>query len=111
MHRERAFTRHLVSIGAKILSPDLATCVECVVKDISEGGALVALRGEASVPDRIYLWQARTGASFECEVRWRKLNLVGLKFIDADALELRALLSTCVAADRVAEPARLRGVV
>lgn len=83
MRDNRALARHQVQIDGKIVSPDISCCVECVVKDISEGGALVSTRGNApAVPDRVYLWQSQTGTIFECEVRWRKRNLLGLKFID-----------------------------
>ena len=79
----RAFVRQQVHIDAKIAAPDMSSCVDCVVVDISENGALVsASRNAAAIPDRVYLWQSKTGIVFECEVRWRKLNLVGLRFVD-----------------------------
>ena len=96
-HRQRAFVRQHVDAAAKLFAPDMATCIQCVVKDISQGGALVAIRGEVSVPDRVYLWQDETETMVECEVRWRKLNLVGLKFIDDDLLKLRAFVNSCQA--------------
>jgi len=108
MLRERAYLRQRVSIDGKILSPDLVTCVDCVVKDVSPGGALVSIRGEATVPDRIYLWQSRTGTSLECEVRWRKLNLVGLKFVEAESLAVRALVKACSPPEHPVAPIRVR---
>lgn len=95
MLRDRAHARKQVSIEAKVLSPDLSECVDCIVNDVSEGGALISLRSDARVPDRIYLWQARTQTSLECEVRWRRLNLVGLKFIAPESVEARALMKVC----------------
>ncbi len=95
MLRERAHTRQQVSIGAKVLAPDLTSCADCVIKDVSPGGALISVRGEAQVPDRIYLWQAQTETSLECEVRWRKLNLIGLQFVAPEDLQVRALLRAC----------------
>jgi hypothetical protein len=96
-HRQRAFVRQETDIAAKLFAPDMTTCIHCMVKDISQGGALVAIRGEASVPDRIYLWQDETGTMVECEALWRKLNLVGLKFTDDDPRKVRAFVNSCQA--------------
>ena len=83
MQDQRKHTRQKVHVDGKITSPDMTFCVDCVMKDVSEGGALVSTLDNAEgMPDRIYLWQSKTGTVFECEVRWRKFNLVGLKFID-----------------------------
>lgn len=84
-YRERAHQRHVVAVEAKLLSPDMSRCIDCVIRDISEGGALVTVRGEAVVPARVYLWQATAEAMVECEVRWNKLNLIGLKFLEEGA--------------------------
>ena len=97
-------------IDAKIAAPDMSSCVDCVMMDISEGGALVSAgRNAAAIPDRVYLWQSKTGTVFECEVRWRKLNLIGLKFIDcARGAKVRAVIDRCgpiVPARPAAEPA------
>jgi len=95
MFKERAFARHEVSIDGKILSPNLANCVNCAIKDVSDGGALIAIGEDAELSDRVYLWQAQTGTTLECEVRWRKPGLVGLKFADSDAPAVRALTRIC----------------
>lgn len=110
MHRERAFTRHQVRIEAKILSPDLVSCIECVVMDVSRGGALVSVRSAATVPDRVYLWQAKTETILECEVRWRKFGLIGLKFIEQDTDELNTLIEACVPAAQSMAPQSVRRV-
>jgi hypothetical protein len=108
MLRERAHTRQQVSIEAKVLAPDLSKCVDCTISDVSPGGALIALRSDARVPDRIYLWQAETEASLECEVRWRKLNLVGLKFVAPESPEARVLIKACLPQAHAIVPPRLR---
>lgn len=80
-YRERANPRQSVHIKARIVCPDLSRCVDCTVLDVSEGGALASVRTQVTVPDRIYLWQPVSQTMIECEVRWRKLNLLGLKFL------------------------------
>jgi hypothetical protein len=95
MFQERASPRREVAIEGKLMSPDLATEIECVIKDVSEGGALVATGDGVNVPDRVYLWQAETRATIECQVRWRKPGLAGLKFSDPKAPAVRALTRIC----------------
>lgn len=113
MLNNRAFPRHQVRINGKILSPDGSHTVDCVVKDISEGGALVNVPPNMMLPSRVYLWQAETGTLFECDVRWRKLDLVGLHFIDiASRSKVRALIDRCSSgAPRQTSPSRAFGSV
>ena len=106
--QERAYIRHEVAIAGKILSPDLSSCVECVVQDVSEGGALVTLDAETGLPDRVYLWQAETGASIPCDVRWQKMKRAGLRFADPNAPAVRALTRICLPPSSRIEPMRLR---
>lgn len=107
MFQERTFSRYEVAIQGKIMSPDLAHSFGCVIKNVSEGGALVAIENGAEVPDRIYLWQEQTGTIIECQVRWRKPGLAGLKFADANAPAVRALTRICTSAARPALPVRV----
>lgn len=84
-HRERNHQRQAVCVEAKLLSPDMSRCIDCVIRDISEGGALVSVRSETAAPPRVYLWQPTAEAMVECEVRWNKFNLIGLKFLEKGA--------------------------
>jgi hypothetical protein len=96
MQDKRASPRHKVSFTGKLLSADLSLCVNCVVEDLSVGGAQVRVPVRETVPDRIYLWQSKTGGFFECDVRWRKPGLMGLHFIDiASRQKSRALIERC----------------
>jgi hypothetical protein len=93
MDERRAFFRNDVRIEAKVIAPDMSCCVDCVIMNLSEDGALVSMRGPARVPQRAYLWQAQTGTLFECEVRWRKNDrLFGLYFVDAAGRSRRRAL-------------------
>jgi hypothetical protein len=93
----RTSPRHQVKIEGKIMSPDMSCFFDCVIKDLSEGGAQVWTPGTSALPTRVYLWQDRTKTLFECEVRWRKLNLMGLRFLDASyRAKARALLEDAV---------------
>ncbi len=94
---KREFPRHPVQIAGKLISADMLCCVDVVIRELSEGGALVNSAAPAAFPKRGYLWQAKTGTLFECEVRWRKNSrLFGLRFTDdSSRARLRALISAC----------------
>lgn len=97
MHDDRrAHQRHGVQIDGKLIFADGRCAFDCVIIDVSEGGARVCLALEVDVPSRVYLWQTKTGAVLECEVRWREHKVVGLRFIDSCGRQLRrALIKAC----------------
>ena len=54
--------------------------MDCVVRNISEGGACVELDQAAKLPDQINLKIPRKGRSFLAKMIWRHANRVGLAF-------------------------------
>jgi hypothetical protein len=104
MFQERASNRNEVAIEGKIMSPDLADCLGCVIKNVSGGGALVAIDEGVDIPDRIYLWQQPTGPTIAGEVRWRQPGHGGLKFADPHAPAVRALTRICTPVSRQVQP-------
>jgi len=78
----RAFSRHEVRKDGRLLFVDQPCFVECTIRDISEDGALLGMLVSVSLPTLVLLWEQRTGAIRECEVRWRKGRMVGVRFTD-----------------------------
>ncbi len=77
---KRKFTRRPVVHRAVIRTGD-SRLIECVVQDISEGGA--KLRITAEVPDTFVLFLSWAGSvSRKCEVRWRSDGAVGVSFVE-----------------------------
>lgn len=104
MHERRTQHRYGVRIEGKLMSPDMSFCVDVVVRNLSEDGALIsALASAGDIPERVYLWQARTRTLFECTVQWRRHDrFVGLKFTqNCSRLSVRDLLDKAVPAQRV----------
>jgi hypothetical protein len=100
MHERRAFPRSKVQIDGKVVAPDMPCVIACMIQNLSEDGALVATDEPARVPRRAYLWQARTGTLFECDVRWRKGGrLFGLRFVDTASRASRRALIDLIARD------------
>jgi hypothetical protein len=94
----RAFLRHQVRKNGKILFTDQPFFVECIIRNISEDGALLSLLVSVPLPQDILLWEEKTGRLYECRTRWRKNHMVGVHFTDLCGRTLRhALLERCFA--------------
>lgn len=108
MQEQRAFPRYKVRIGGKLIAPDMSTCVEVTIHDLSEDGAFVTAKVPAQLPERVYLWEAHAGTIFECAIRWRKREkLFGLYFTDgAGRARRRALIAAATGPSRE-EPFRI----
>jgi PilZ domain len=110
MQDRRAYTRHAVRIEGKLISTDMDCCVDVVIQELSEGGALVSSAKSIDFPRNGYLWVAHTGTLFQCELRWRRSNrLFGLRFNDESSRDrLRALIDACASGtqDRGRQPSK-----
>jgi len=82
MDNRRAHPRHAVHLDGKLLLAEGARTLDCVILDMSEGGARVSVGVEMDLPKKVYLWQRSMGSVFDCEVRWREASYVGLHFVD-----------------------------
>ena len=85
MQDRRIDSRMVVRIEGKLMSPDMAFCVDVVIRNLSETGAMIsALSPAHQIPPRVYLWQAQTKTLLECKVQWLKNErLVGLHFTES----------------------------
>jgi hypothetical protein len=93
MQDRRSAPRYEVRIDAKIFSPDMSFCADCIIRDLSETGALVSTVVAAQLPPRVYLWESKSNSLIECEPRWQKNNkLFGLRMIDGSDRTRRAAL-------------------
>lgn len=71
--------RHVASHVAVIAHEGLT--MECVVADVSTGGARLTLRGSEAVPQRFELKVAGTEVVRRCDVVWRHRNEIGVRFL------------------------------
>jgi hypothetical protein len=92
----RAHPRVETRLKGRLLSLDGRCNYNCVVIDVSEGGARVSTAEFGLVPTGVFLFLANSGDIFECDVRWRREGQVGLAFIDGVPRSMRkALLDLC----------------
>jgi hypothetical protein len=74
--------RQRVLLGGKIVyGEEGAYTVDCAIKDMSAGGARVAVGKRDSLPAQVYLIDIRAGAAYEAEVVWRRSPQFGLRFV------------------------------
>jgi len=78
-HNMRSYTRRSVNWPAQVRMAGRPT-ISCVVKDISEQGALLEFRGRSPLTNRFRLTIAENGFDRICHVRHRKLRTVGVQF-------------------------------
>ena len=73
--------RHRVLKKATVYSNDGLFSIDCVVRDLSSGGARITVAGEfCIVPDNLTLLITQTGEKFTAEKRWQRGGDVGLMF-------------------------------
>ncbi|WFU36535.1 PilZ domain-containing protein [Bradyrhizobium brasilense] len=80
MQDRRQSVRDKVFYGAVAEINERGSTMDCVVRNISEGGACVEFSDAAQLPEEMNLSVARKGRSFLARLIWRQANKVGLAF-------------------------------
>jgi hypothetical protein len=80
--KQRAHQRSRAFLGAKIVFNDRNSTFDCVIREISEGGAMIKVENALATPDHFTLLLS-DGRRYECEVRWRRINSIGVQFLGA----------------------------
>lgn len=96
MQERRALARHQVDFNGKLIFVDASSVLDCTVGNMTEDGARIGLPREVEVPKRVYLWERQTNMVFECEVRWRDRDRIGVRFLDTCGRLMRqAIVEAC----------------
>lgn len=77
---KRATDRRTVYRFARLVLPDRST-VNCIIKDVSPGGAKVVIEGAITMPPKVILKIDQTGESKRAKVAWQRDTEVGLQFV------------------------------
>jgi PilZ domain len=73
--------RQINHAGAKIVVDAKGTALNCLVFDVSEGGARIVLESDREVPERFLLLLAPNGETPRaCRVIWRNGVILGVAF-------------------------------
>ena len=67
-------------LSGKIVFHDGACSYNCVVRDMSEGGASVEIPEARLIPRRFFFLTSKEEVAYDSELVWRTPMMVGLKF-------------------------------
>ncbi len=77
----RRNARKRVLLGGKVVYNEGTFSTDCRIRDISEGGARIALAAGQVIPTRVILVDLRNRHAYVAEVAWAKPPEFGLKFL------------------------------
>ena len=101
-------------LKGKIIFNNRLSTVDCIVRDISAGGARLALAQHVTLPDVFELYVPLRERTYSAQVRWRAQEDLGVMFLD-DHPDLRRLEETNDLRTRVdhleAEVVALHGIL
>ncbi len=86
----RQSVRDRVILGSVASINDRGSTMDCVVRNMSAGGACVEFEETAKLPDEMRVTIARKGCSFFGRMMWRQAGRVGLAFRTVTAAGLPA---------------------
>ena len=80
MSSERRHTTRLRTIkGAAITFGTIS--LDCVIRNMSEGGAALEVGSPVGVPDEFTLSFKQNGIRRPCRVAWRSVDRIGVQFV------------------------------
>jgi hypothetical protein len=78
---QRNTARQRVLLSGRLVYGEADLTIDCSIRDLSETGAKIRTAGPVALPQRLHLIELRSARAFECEVAWRKVPEVGLRFV------------------------------
>ena len=84
---DRRHERKRVLFGGRAIYGDGVFSIQCTIRDISEGGARIAVSRGIQLPQNIFFLDLKGGTCHEAEVVWRDHEAwdVGLELVKPDA--------------------------
>ena len=81
MAEQRNETRHRILKPALIVFNDGYSTIECLVRNLSEGGAQLKVESLLGIPDNFVL-KLKDGGSAKAKVAWKRGKTIGIHFLD-----------------------------
>jgi hypothetical protein len=79
---ERRKSRRMKQLRAgKIIYNNHMSVSNCEVRDLSSIGCRLTVESVSGIPDNFEMQILNGGSKYECEVAWRKFNMIGVRFI------------------------------
>ena len=89
--------RNRALLAGKLANEDATTTLDCVIRNISDTGAMIETTTPHLIPNQLHLVQIKEGVAWDVEVIWRRGNRIGLTLgerhdlRDSTTKQLRAL--------------------
>jgi hypothetical protein len=81
MQERRNCGRKRSLLGARIVFNNRSASLDCVLRNMSERGARIALSDAVTVPNEFELLVPRMGQNFRARLRWRSEAGCGVEFL------------------------------
>ena len=85
---QRRSQRPRVLLAGRLIYGDAWMTIDCTIRDLTPDGAKLRLSGPAALPPQVTLIEIGSGMAHACEVTWRRLPDLGLKFLSTDDLKI-----------------------
>ena len=79
--QRRQTARHKTMISGKLVFNDMASMIDCIVRDLSDTGARIKLAAPAQLPP-VFILRFNDGHHHRCKVRRRSALELGVEFLD-----------------------------
>jgi hypothetical protein len=80
MANHRSTPRYRTLLKGRVIFPNKQSTMDCVVRDLSEGGARLHIGHHDTVPDHFSLYVPLKETTYQVTVRWRQNEDVGVMF-------------------------------
>jgi hypothetical protein len=84
---QRRALRKRTLLGGKVVFGDGQHVRDCIIRDLSERGAKIAIAKGEVIPTRVFLIDRRTPIAYEATVSWIKAPDFGLTFLKTHSLK------------------------
>jgi hypothetical protein len=78
---QRRSARRRVLKEGKLIFGKAQSVVDCIIDNVSEGGAHIRITSSHGVPQDFYLVEANRGIIHKAEVAWRTTTSIGLRIL------------------------------
>ena len=80
MKDRRALVRHKTFIKGRIYFNNGLSSMDCIVRDLTEGGSRLEVSETVALPDVFELYLPNKDEYFHAKVEWRKANSLGISW-------------------------------
>ena len=103
MVERRDSPRHKSFLKGTVYFNNRRSSIDCMIRDFSASGARLHFSAAITTPDVVDLYIPNKDQTFHAKVRWRKLDEMGVTFIDAQTSSDKAPTPPLDLSQRVAQ--------